>query len=88
MQVVAPVLECELRRESRRQAARVFRKLLISSPVLLDTGARHRLQELLDAYPALKTVHDCQQQLRQLWETVNPGRDDVLRMFRELVRTS
>jgi stearoyl-CoA desaturase (delta-9 desaturase) len=41
------------------------------------------LQELLDAYPALRTVHDCQQQLRQLWETVNPSRDDVLRMFRE-----
>ena len=83
MQVVAPVLEYELRRASRRQVARASRKLLTRSPVLLDTVAQRRLQELLDAYPALRTVHDCQQQLRQLWETVNPSRDEVLRMFRE-----
>ena len=82
MQVVAPVLDQELRRESRRQGARASRKLLIRPPVLLDTVSQCRLRALLEAYPALKTVHECQEQLRQLWETVNPAKDDVVKMFR------
>jgi stearoyl-CoA desaturase (Delta-9 desaturase) len=81
-QVVAPVLAREFCRDSRRHLLRTARKLLTRSPVLLDAVARRRLQELLEAHPSLKTVHDCQEQLRQLWETANPTRDDVVRMFR------
>jgi stearoyl-CoA desaturase (delta-9 desaturase) len=82
MQVVAPVLARELSRSSRRHLLRTSRKLLTRSPVLLDAAAQRRLKELLEAHPPLKTVHDCQEQLRQLWETVNPTKDDVVRMFR------
>ncbi|MET0983827.1 MAG: fatty acid desaturase [Steroidobacteraceae bacterium] len=80
-QVVAPVLEHELRSESQ-SVARVARKLLVRSPVLLDTVARCRLQQLIEAYPALRTVHEGQEQLRQLWETVTPTKDKLSDMFR------
>jgi len=82
-QVVRPVLELELGRQSRRGAVRASRQLLIRSPMLLDAAAQSRLQELLDTYPMLKTVHDCQTQLRQLWETAHPAGDDVVRIFRD-----
>jgi stearoyl-CoA desaturase (Delta-9 desaturase) len=81
MQVVAPVLDHELRRQSRRPGIRASRQLLIRLPVLLDTASQCRLQELLEAHPALKTVYECQEQLRQLWETVNPTKDEVVKRF-------
>jgi stearoyl-CoA desaturase (delta-9 desaturase) len=73
-QVIAPVLEHELGRELPRRAAR---KLLTRSPTLLDATARQRLQQLLAAHPMLRTVHDCQEQLRQLWGTVASTKEDV-----------
>jgi stearoyl-CoA desaturase (delta-9 desaturase) len=82
MQVVTPVLAREFCRDSRRRLLRTSRKLLTRSPVLLDADDKHRLQVLLEAHPPLKVVHDCQEQLRQLWETVNPAGDDAVRMFR------
>jgi stearoyl-CoA desaturase (Delta-9 desaturase) len=80
-QVIAPVLEHELGKELPKRAARAARKLLIRSPTLLDTNARHRLQQLLAAHPILKTVHDCQEQLRQLWGTVASTKEDVAGRF-------
>lgn len=80
-QVIAPVLSREIGRKWPRQVARASRKLLIRSPTMLDANARHRLQQLLAAHPALKTVHDCQEQLRQLWLATNPARDDAAGMF-------
>jgi Fatty-acid desaturase len=80
-QVIAPVLEHELGRDLPRRAARAARKLLTRSPTLLDTNARHRLQQLLAAHPMLGTVHDCQEQLRQLWGTVTSGKQDAAAMF-------
>jgi stearoyl-CoA desaturase (delta-9 desaturase) len=80
-QVIAPVLEHELGRELPRRAARAARKLLTCSPTLLDTSASHRLQQLLAAHPMLGTVHDCQEQLRQLWATVASTREDVAARF-------
>jgi stearoyl-CoA desaturase (delta-9 desaturase) len=80
-QVITPVLKHELGKELPRRAARAARKLLIRSPTLLDTNARHRLQQLLAAHPMLKTVHDCQEQLRQLWGTVASTKEDVAGRF-------
>jgi stearoyl-CoA desaturase (delta-9 desaturase) len=80
-QVIAPVLEHELGKELPRRAARAARKLLTRSPTLLDTNARHRLQQLLAAHPMLRTVHDCQEQLRQLWGTIASTKEDVAGRF-------
>ncbi len=80
-QVIAPVLEHELGSELPRRAARTARKLLTRSPTLLDTNARHRLQQLLAAHPMLRTVHDCQEQLRQLWGTVAATNEEVSGRF-------
>jgi len=80
-QVIAPVLEHELGRELPRRATRDARKLLMRSPTLLDTNARHRLQQLLAAHPMLRTVHDCQEQLRQLWGTVASTQEDAAARF-------
>lgn len=80
-QVIAPVLEHELGSELPRRAARAARKLLTRSPMLLDTNARHRLQQLLAAHAMLRTVHDCQEQLRQLWGTVASTREDMAETF-------
>jgi stearoyl-CoA desaturase (delta-9 desaturase) len=80
-QVIAPVLEHELGRQPPRRAARDARKLLTRSPTLLDTNARHRLQQLLAAHPMLRTVHDCQEQLRQLWATVASTREGAAARF-------
>jgi stearoyl-CoA desaturase (delta-9 desaturase) len=49
--------------------------------MLLDTNATHRLQQLLAAHPMLKTVHDCQEQLRQLWGTVASTKEDMAGRF-------
>jgi stearoyl-CoA desaturase (Delta-9 desaturase) len=81
VQVIAPVLEREIDNGLPRRVARASRKLLIRSPMLLDAPAQRRLQQLLGAYPILKTVHDCQEQLRQLWLAVNPANDDAARKF-------
>jgi stearoyl-CoA desaturase (delta-9 desaturase) len=82
LQVVAPVLDYELRGEPHRAVARTFRKLIIRSPVLLDAPAQRRLHALLETYPVLRTVHECQEQLRQLWDTANAGNHDVAGMFK------
>jgi hypothetical protein len=47
----------------------------------MDTNARHRLQQLLAARPVLRTVHDCQEQLRQLWGTVASTKEDSAGRF-------
>lgn len=80
-QVIAPVLEHDLGGELPRRMARAARKLLTRSPALLDANARHRLQQLLAAYPVLRTVHDCQEQLRQLRGTVTSTGEDVVGRF-------
>jgi stearoyl-CoA desaturase (Delta-9 desaturase) len=80
-QVIAPVLDRELGRELPRRVARASCKLLTRSPALLDTAARHRLQQLLAAYPTLRTVHDCHEQLRQLWGTVNSTKEEMGERF-------
>jgi stearoyl-CoA desaturase (delta-9 desaturase) len=82
LQVVAPVLEHELNREPRRAGARTFRKLMTRSPMLLDAVGQRRLHELLEAYPVLRTVHECQEQLRQLWDTAHPAGHNAVVMFR------
>jgi stearoyl-CoA desaturase (delta-9 desaturase) len=80
-QVIAPVLEHELGRDLPRRAARAARKLLTRSPRLLDADAKHRLQQLLAAHQVLGTVHDCQEQLRQLWGTVASTKEDAAGRF-------
>ncbi len=94
-QVTAPVVEQALVRQyrqpkklrlpeaprSKRPGARALRKLLTRSPALLDSPAKKRLQNLLAAYPALNIVHDYQEQLRQLWDTIYPARDNLPEMF-------
>jgi stearoyl-CoA desaturase (delta-9 desaturase) len=80
-QVIAPVLEHELGRQLPWRAARAARKLLTRSPTVMDTNARHRLQQLLAARPVLRTVHDCQEQLRQLWGTVASTKEDSAGRF-------
>jgi stearoyl-CoA desaturase (Delta-9 desaturase) len=82
MQVVLPVLERERRDGLPASEARVSRKLLIRSPVLLDANARRRLVALLESHPPLKTVYECQEQLRQLWLTINPTKDSLVGTFK------
>ena len=81
-QVVLPVLERERHRGLSASVVRVYRKLLIRSPVLLDANARRRLMELLESHPPLKTVYECQEQLRQLWNTINPTKDNLVGLFK------
>lgn len=82
LQVAMPVIEHELGRKSRRRVTRAYHKLLTRSRVLLDARAQCRLQELLAAYPALRTIHEYQEQLRQLWGTADPTRDNLVSMFK------
>ena len=44
-----------------------MRRLLVRHPALLDEGARSRLQQVLAANAALRTVHDFRERLSVLW---------------------
>jgi stearoyl-CoA desaturase (delta-9 desaturase) len=81
VQVIVPVVKFERGSKSRKQLARISRKLLIRSPILLDAVSRNRLQAMLENYPSLKTIYECQEQLRQLCETINPTKERLVAMF-------
>ena len=53
--------------ETGVQPSRSVRKLLSREPLLLDDGARSKLQETLESCQRLRTVHEYREQLRLLW---------------------
>jgi stearoyl-CoA desaturase (delta-9 desaturase) len=79
--VIIPVLELELSQVQRNEWGRVPHRLLTSNPSQLDEIARRRLRALLETCPALETVYECQEGLRQLWETPYPTQDALTTMF-------
>jgi len=81
LHVIVPVLEQELSQSQRNEWGGVPHRLLTSSPSQLDDIARRRLRALLETYPALETAYECQEGLRQLWETPNPTQDALTTMF-------
>ena len=64
--VVVPIVKAELRHSCERRAARLYQVLLLRKTSVLDSAAHVRLQNVLAMHPALKTVHEFQEDLRRL----------------------
>ncbi len=82
--VTLPVLRAERKlRTTQSNLTRGVRRLLVRHPVLLDAGAKARLQEILSKHQALKTVHDFRERLQQLWSGANANNERLLAQFRD-----
>lgn len=67
-QVTVPLL----RKQSHEPGCKLIRhdeKLLVREPLLLDGGARSRLQAMLAAHHTLRTAYDFRERLSALWST-------------------
>jgi stearoyl-CoA desaturase (delta-9 desaturase) len=83
--VTMPVLRRELEQVGANANAivRAARRLLIWHPNLLDEASRHRLTELIDSHPKLKTVLEFRSELKGLWEGAHTSNERLLADFRE-----
>jgi stearoyl-CoA desaturase (Delta-9 desaturase) len=82
--VTLPVFRDELRIAGGKLSSRV-RKLLVREPVLLDNTAQSRLREVLAANPALQTVYEFRERLRQMWSGANMSNEKLVQHLKEWI---
>ena len=82
--VTLPVFRDELRIAGGKLSSRV-RKLLVREPVLLDNTAQSRLREVLASNPALQTVHEFRERLRQMWSGANMSNEKLVQHLKEWI---
>jgi stearoyl-CoA desaturase (Delta-9 desaturase) len=82
--VTLPVFRDELRIAGGNLSRRV-RKLLVREPVLLDNTAQSRLREVLAANPALQTVHEFRERLRQMWSGANMSNEKLVQHLKDWI---
>jgi len=82
--VMLPVFRDELRIAGGKLSRRV-RKLLVREPVLLDNTAQSRLKEVLAANPALQTVHEFRERLRQMWSGANMSNEKLVQHLKDWI---
>ena len=83
--VTLPVLKAEVARSAGTLSLRV-RQLLVRHPALLDDSARSRLQQVLAASAALKTVHDFRERLSVLWSGTIGNNERLTVHLRDWIR--
>ena len=83
--VTLPVLKAEVSRSAGTLSLRV-RRLLVRHPALLDEGARSRLQQVLAANAALRTVHDFRERLSVLWSGTIGNNERLTAHLRDWIR--
>jgi stearoyl-CoA desaturase (Delta-9 desaturase) len=82
--VTLPVLKAEVARSAGTLSVRV-RRLLVRHPALLDEGARTRLQQVLAANSALRTVHEFRERLSVLWSGTIGNNERLTTHLREWI---
>lgn len=81
--VTLPVLQRETRAHRGDSLLKAARQLLVSRPQFQDAAFRSRLAQLLDRNQALRTVHEFQVQLAQVWEQANVSNENLVQQLRE-----
>lgn len=81
--VTLPVFRREEQARGDQAALQLPTGLLVRRPQFLDAAARARLAAALASSQALRTVHDFQQQLVQLWEQANVSNEVLVKQLKE-----
>ncbi len=84
--VTMPVFKSELQvadSPTLREKLREARVALFREPLLLDEAASKHLKDLLERNQALKTVHEFQQELRELWNGAHMSNERMVAKLRE-----
>jgi len=81
--VTLPVLRIEKRAHRDNTLLKRGRKLLVAGPILLDDAAKRKLATLLADNSALRTVHEYQQQLQNLWAQANVSNERLVKQLKE-----
>lgn len=82
--VTVPVFREQLLTAGDNLSRRV-KKLLVREPVLLDTAAKSKLNEVLATNQALQTVHDFRERLRVLWSGANMSNENLLQHLKDWI---
>jgi hypothetical protein len=82
--VTLPVFRDQLR-DAGGNLTRRMKKLLVREPVLLDTSAQSKLQELLANNQALHTVHEFRERLRVLWNGTQMSNENLLQHLKDWI---
>ncbi len=84
--VTMPVFNSELQvadSPTLREKLREARVALFREPLLLDDASVKHLKDLLERNQALKTVHEFQQELRELWNGAHMSNERMVAKLRE-----
>jgi stearoyl-CoA desaturase (delta-9 desaturase) len=81
--VTLPVLRVEKRANRDNTLLKRGRKLLVAGPILLDDAAKRKLAALLADNSALRTVHEYQRQLQNLWAQANVSNERLVKQLKE-----
>lgn len=81
--VTLPVLRVEKRANRDNTLLKRGRKLLVAGPILLDDAAKRKLAALLEDNSALRTVHEYQRQLQNLWAQANVSNERLVKQLKE-----
>jgi stearoyl-CoA desaturase (delta-9 desaturase) len=82
--VTIPVFREQMRVAGGNLSRRV-KKLLVREPVLLDTNAQSKLQQILETNQALHTVHEFRERLRVLWSGANMSNESLLQHLKDWI---
>ncbi len=82
--VTIPVFR-EQMRVAGSNLSRRAKKLLVREPVLLDTSAQSKLQQVLADNQALQTVHEFRERLRVLWNGTNMSNESLLQHLKDWI---
>ncbi len=82
--VTIPVFR-EQMRVAGSNLSRRAKKLLVREPVLLDTSAQSKLQQVLADNQALQTVHEFRERLRVLWNGTNMTNESLLQHLKDWI---
>lgn len=74
--VVKPLVEQEL--DATRRAVRKARRALTREDSLVDADGRHRIDELLNASPSIKTIYEFRQRLQSVWAKRGGNAEEML----------
>jgi stearoyl-CoA desaturase (delta-9 desaturase) len=81
--VTLPVLRTEKIADRHNDMLLRARRLLVARPSLLGDASQARLDQLLDANAALKTVYEFREQLVALWEQANVSNERLISQLKE-----
>ncbi len=79
--VVKPLVKQEL--DASRRAVRRARRALTRDDSLVDDASRHRIDELVEASPKLKTVYEFRQGLQRIWAKRGGNADEMLAALKQ-----